>query len=230
MRARVREDYAVQYPDPINVGAGASVTVGRRDDRFSRWLWCCAEDGREGWVPETILSSTEPGPAIVSEPYKATELPARAGALVEVIEQFDGFVRVRSIEERLGWLPAAVLDILDGEAGAADQRNIETLMGIFEAFNRNDVDRAAEGLDPDVVYTIHGRAPVSGTYRGREAMAGALHRIKELTSGTMTGTPEVVMAKHDRVMMYLHVTGSRPDGRKVQATTRPTSIAFGTGR
>ncbi len=94
-----------------------------------------------------------------------------------------------------------------------ERENIKTLMDIFEAFNRNDVGRAAEGLDPEVVYVIRGQASVSGTYRGREAFAGALRRIKELTGGTMRGTPEVVMASGDHIMMYLHVTGRRADGR-----------------
>ena len=95
-----------------------------------------------------------------------------------------------------------------------ERENIKTLMDIFEAFNRNDVERAAEGLDPEVVYVIRGQASVSGTYRGREAFAGALRRIKELTGGTMRGTPEVVMASGDHIMMYLHVTGRRADGRQ----------------
>jgi SH3-like domain-containing protein len=114
-RARLREDYRVQYPDPIRVEAGAAVTVTRRDDQFTQWLWCQASDGREGWVPETILSSTAPGPARVSERYEATELPAREGDLVEIITEFDGFARVRSEQGRLGWLPVTVLAKMDEE-------------------------------------------------------------------------------------------------------------------
>ena len=113
--ARLREDYSVQYPDPIRVEAGAVVTVTRRDDQFTRWLWCQASDGREGWVPETILSSTSPGPALVSERYEATELPAREGDLVEIIREFDGFAWARSEQGRLGWLPVAVLVAPGGE-------------------------------------------------------------------------------------------------------------------
>ncbi len=96
----------------------------------------------------------------------------------------------------------------------AEQENIDTLMRVLDGFNRNDIDAAAEGLDPDVTYIIRGRASVSGTCRGRDAMASALRRIKELTRGTMAGKPEVVLAKGDEIMMYMRVTGSRPDGRK----------------
>ena len=109
MRMFVRETYVVQYPDPIKVDAGARVIVERRDDRFTHWLWCRAADGREGWVPETILTSTEPGPAFVTEAYDATELPVQAGTTVDVLKEFDGFAWIRLDDGRLGWVPSKVL-------------------------------------------------------------------------------------------------------------------------
>ena len=108
MRLVARIAYEVQYPDPIAVPAGASVTVFDRDPGFTHWLWCRAADGREGWVPETILSSTEPGPATVSEAYSAVELPLGAGDVVEVSDQFDGFAFGRSANGRTGWFPLSV--------------------------------------------------------------------------------------------------------------------------
>jgi ketosteroid isomerase-like protein len=68
-------------------------------------------------------------------------------------------------------------------------------------------------LHPDITYIIRGRATVSGVYEGREAVATALSRIKELTSGTLIGEPEVIMAQGDEIMMYMLVSGTRPDGR-----------------
>ncbi|HYN07230.1 MAG TPA: hypothetical protein VES67_07550 [Vicinamibacterales bacterium] len=108
MRAVVRETHVVQYADPISVDAGARVIVGRRDDRFTRWLWCRADDGREGWVPETILTSTEPGTAVVVEAYEATQVPVQAGTPVDVIKEFDGFAWIQCEDGRLGWVPSSV--------------------------------------------------------------------------------------------------------------------------
>ena len=116
MRAFVRESYAVQYLDPIRVDAGARVTVGRRDEVYTHWLWCRADDGREGWVPETILSSTEPGAAEILEGYEATEVPVEAGASVDVLEEFDGFAWVRRVDGRLGWIPSRMLAYQPAEA------------------------------------------------------------------------------------------------------------------
>lgn len=110
MQLPVRRAYAVQYPDPIDLAAGAAVTVVRRDDEFTRWVWCRAVDGREGWVPETILSSTTPGPATVSEPYSARELPLQAGAVVDLLKEFDGFAFGRRGDGQLGWFPLSILD------------------------------------------------------------------------------------------------------------------------
>jgi SH3-like domain-containing protein len=109
MHATVLETYTVQYPDPINVSAGARVIVDRRDDRFTHWLWCRGPDGREGWVPENILSSTEPGIAAVLEAYEATEAAVQAGDEVDVLREFDGFAWIQRGDGRLGWVPSKIL-------------------------------------------------------------------------------------------------------------------------
>lgn len=93
-------------------------------------------------------------------------------------------------------------------------KNLQALSAAFDAFNRNDLAAASGFLAEDIVYTIRGRATVSGTYRGRQAVADALGRIKQLTSGSMTAKPEAVLADGENIMMYMHVTGTRPDGRR----------------
>ena len=91
--------------------------------------------------------------------------------------------------------------------------NLSILRAALAAFNDNDIDRLTQYVHEDVVYIIRGRSRLRGTYRGREAMADALRMVKEATDGTMAATPEVMLAGGDDVMAYLHVTGSRPDGR-----------------
>jgi ketosteroid isomerase-like protein len=91
--------------------------------------------------------------------------------------------------------------------------NVITLMSVLDAFNRGDIDAVVDKVDPEVVYFVRGRSQVSGTYHGPHELAEVLRRIKELTGGTMSGTPDVVLADGDNVMMYVHATGARPDGR-----------------
>lgn len=87
------------------------------------------------------------------------------------------------------------------------------LQAALEAFNQNDIDGLAAHVAADVTYTIHGRASVSGTYRGVEGFRRALASVKDLTGGTMEVQPEVLVAGHDAVMTYMRVTGTRKDGR-----------------
>lgn len=82
------------------------------------------------------------------------------------------------------------------------------------AFNRNDLEAISAYVAADVTYTIHGRASVSGTYRGVEGFRRALKSIKDLTGGTMQVQPELVLAGHNAVMAYMRVTGARKDGRR----------------
>lgn len=93
------------------------------------------------------------------------------------------------------------------------QENVELVRAGIAAFNANDMEGVKAKVAADVMYTIRGRASVSGVYHGVEDMAAALSRVKDLTGGTMVGTPEVVLANDEHVLMYMHVTGSRADGR-----------------
>ena len=91
--------------------------------------------------------------------------------------------------------------------------SIERVTAILAAFNRNDIDAIGEMVSPDLVYIVRGRASISGTHNGWRAMAGVLNQVKDLTNGTITGTPEVVLADENTELMYARFAGSRPDGR-----------------
>ena len=90
---------------------------------------------------------------------------------------------------------------------------LSNLEAALEAFNRNDIDALSSYVAADVTYTIHGRAAVSGTYRGVEGFRRALTSVKALTDGTLQVHPEVLLAGHDSVMAYMRVTGTRAGGR-----------------
>jgi ketosteroid isomerase-like protein len=91
--------------------------------------------------------------------------------------------------------------------------NVEILMAMMAAFNADDLDEAAQHCHPNVVYTIRGHGPFAGTYRGVDALAEVLGRIKKATDGSMTMEPEVILSDGDVLMLYVRVHGSRSDGR-----------------
>jgi len=97
----------------------------------------------------------------------------------------------------------------------SDQHDLlAILQGALDAFNANEPEELSSYVAADVTYTIHGRASVSGTYRGVEGFRKALTSVAELTGGTMEVQPEVLVAGHDAVMAYMRVTGTRTDGRR----------------
>ena len=72
--ARAARDYVAQYPNPIEVSAGAIVRVDREDADSPGWWWCVAADGRAGWAPGHLL---EPFPAAGKPAPPANPAPPR---------------------------------------------------------------------------------------------------------------------------------------------------------
>jgi len=107
--AVVVRDYAAQYADPIVVACGASVVVERDDPEFPGWWWCRAGDGRAGWVPQEFLDApVAPGvPSRLRVDYAATEITVSAGTMLDVLEERSHWVRARTLDGRVGWLPLA---------------------------------------------------------------------------------------------------------------------------
>jgi ketosteroid isomerase-like protein len=55
-------------------------------------------------------------------------------------------------------------------------------------------------LDPGIVWTVPGRSPIAGTYRGREEVFGYFARRRDLAGGTFAMTRRDVLAgEGDRI-------------------------------
>ena len=91
--------------------------------------------------------------------------------------------------------------------------NVATIRAALAAFNVNNTAAMERYVHPDFVYIVRGQSVISGEYRGWDAWSRGLAHIKELTSGSMVATVEVILADGEHVMMYAHHAGSRPDGR-----------------
>jgi SH3-like domain-containing protein len=109
-RARIRLEYRVRYPDPIQVRAGESVQIQRPDDDDPAWLWCRAADGREGWMPIELLSRRG-ALATVLRDYSAKELGVQPEDEVDVEEVRHGWVLVRNAQGQVGWIPQSHIDM-----------------------------------------------------------------------------------------------------------------------
>lgn len=111
------EDHQASYESPIQSTAGTPITLDGRewDWHDHRWLWCCAPDGREGWVPEEYLQDGK-----LKCDYSAQELSAKSGDKVIALKSTGGWVWCQhGIGE--GWLPAEKLVLLDTDSKKAGQ-------------------------------------------------------------------------------------------------------------
>ena len=105
-KVRIKREYKVEYPNPIQVAAGDKVSVGREDDEYPGWKWCHAADGRAGWIPVELLSG-EGADAVVTQDYSAQELAVRPGEEVEVEDARPDWLLVRNSQGERGWIPAS---------------------------------------------------------------------------------------------------------------------------
>jgi len=121
--ASAARDYAAQYPDPIDVPAGASVRVERPDEENPSWWWCVADDGRAGWVPGTILdpAPTPGASARVQRSYSARELSVTQGEPLVVLEEFADWLLVRNTAGTRGWVPASHIERRDAKSPGTHQ-------------------------------------------------------------------------------------------------------------
>ena len=82
------------------------------------------------------------------------------------------------------------------------------------------VDRFTEGdraalrdfYSDDVVWHVGGRHPLSGDYKGRDALFAYFDKVRELTGGTLRLEPESIVASDRYTAMFTRVTAQR-EGR-----------------
>jgi hypothetical protein len=108
--ATVAQDYRAQYSDPIAMRSGDEVAIGERDTEYAGWIWCTHADGRSGWVPESYLS-LEGSVGRALRDYTARELSAAAGEVVELGEEYSGWVWAINARRESGWLPTDHLKV-----------------------------------------------------------------------------------------------------------------------
>src|SRR5437879_6274782 len=102
-------------------------------------------------------------------------------------------------------------------AAPASEDQAMNLFEILAAFNRGDLVALRDCVAPDVVYVIPGRAAVSGEFQGIDAVLGAFQRLRELSGGTISADPDLVVSDGDNVMFTARVTAEH-EGRSLDVS------------
>jgi hypothetical protein len=111
--AIVLRRYERPYDDPIQVARGdALVPDPARHDATFGWIWCTGPDGRSGFVPEAWIDRQQT-PWRIRRDYSALELTVEAGDRVTPHFSESGFVWVTNSHGETGWVPDAVLQLVD---------------------------------------------------------------------------------------------------------------------
>ena len=103
---RVTRNWTATYHDPISIRRGEPVTLTGREDMWHghRWLWAVARDGREGWVPDSLIDGDR-----ARQDYSAMELTCRAGDRLVTGASNHGWTWCTNPVGREGWVPEECL-------------------------------------------------------------------------------------------------------------------------
>jgi hypothetical protein len=123
-RVTARTAHEIPERAPLKITVGEEVAVGERDTEWPAFVFVTAAHG-SGWVPGRYLSDVaEEGGraavrATVRTAYDTTELPTRAGEVLDVLAEDlpSAWLWCRSETGREGWVPCNTVT----EAGAGGE-------------------------------------------------------------------------------------------------------------
>ncbi len=87
--------------------------------------------------------------------------------------------------------------------------NVARARQALEAFTKRDLDAYSEFFAEDVVWHVGGYHPLSGDYKGRNALFGYFERVAELSGGTLRVEPLSILGSDRHLAMSTRATGSR---------------------
>jgi ketosteroid isomerase-like protein len=79
----------------------------------------------------------------------------------------------------------------------------------FAAYNRGDFAAMRTILAQDILWHVGGNHPLSGDYRGRDAVLDYCAKAHELTGGTLSGEPLEILANDRHAGVFQRITAER---------------------
>lgn len=97
-------DYEEKDSHPLRLEPGDEVTVGPADRAWPGWVWAVDREGRDGYVPESILEPLGEGVFAALEAFDPTVLTIRRGDRMESTRQIHGWHWCRTAAGQEGWV------------------------------------------------------------------------------------------------------------------------------
>lgn len=95
--------------------------------------------------------------------------------------------------------------------------NVERMEAFLDAYAARDADRVGAALAEEAVWHVGGTHPLSGNYRGRQAILDYFEKVSAATGGTLRLDPIELLANDERGAAFLSVTADRT-GRRLDVT------------
>lgn len=92
---------------------------------------------------------------------------------------------------------------------SAAQRNIEMARKGYTAFNETHIDEAMETIADDIIWTVGGTNPISGTYKGKKEVMNFFATFGQLTEGTYEADVHDILATDDHTVVIGTSTATR---------------------
>ena len=99
-RATVTADWQASYTPALAVARGQPLTSHHSDPDNPGWRWTTDANGLGGWLPPGLVQDGE-----ASADFDSTELSAKAGETVSLLQRLNGWSLCRGPTGAEGWLP-----------------------------------------------------------------------------------------------------------------------------
>ena len=113
----VRTRWEASYQDPIQFRQGDRIELTGEFDIWEghRWVWAIAADGREGWIPDNLFTTTD-GKTMAAADYSAQELSCEPGEALFGDRETHGWIWCTNERADSGWVPSRNVERLQDPA------------------------------------------------------------------------------------------------------------------
>jgi len=108
---RVIKEHTTDFADPLILKTGDLLMAERKKTDWPGWIWCTDKNGKGGWIPECYLK-IEGNTGRMLRDYDATELTARPGDKLNVLDEESGWLWCLTEQGRKGWIPKENVELI----------------------------------------------------------------------------------------------------------------------